>query len=49
MTKIKIANWNIGSLYSNLDENLPYFTKTVSEARADIFCMQEISERKSVS
>ena len=48
MTKIKIANWNIGSLYSNLDENLPYFTKTVSEARADIFCMQEFPIRDEI-
>lgn len=48
MAGIKIATWNIGSLYVDFGANFPYFEETVSDLKADIFCMQEFPVKESM-
>ena len=42
---IKLATWNIGSLYVNFEGNVGYIRETVSRHPQDIFCMQEFPEQ----
>ena len=49
MSRLKIANWNIGSLYADLERNLPYFTEVISGSGADVFCMQEFPIREEIA
>lgn len=46
---IKLATWNIGSLYVNFEENVHYIEDVVSRHPQDILCMQEFPEGDSIT
>lgn len=48
MGEVKIATWNVGSLYVDFNENIGCFRETILTVGADLFCMQEFPVRKDM-
>lgn len=45
---IRVATWNIGSLYTDYDRNLAYLQRMITEQKPDILCMQEFPRREEL-
>ena len=44
MNNFTISTWNVGSLYANIERNIPIFKENLQKAPADFFCMQEFPD-----
>lgn len=45
---VRVATWNIGSLYDNYERNLQYVKHILSSQQTDILCMQELPKDGSL-
>ena len=45
---LRVATWNIGSLYSDYSRNLAYIQTLLSHQQADILCMQEVPKQEAL-
>ena len=45
---IRVATWNIGSLYKDYTENVKHLRRILTDSRIDILCMQEVPRQESL-
>lgn len=45
---VRVATWNIGSLYADYTRNLNYLQSMLQRERIDILCMQEVPHRQEL-